>query len=147
MSINSIYTFKTDICLMALILRNFFFKEQCKEMKANCVYTLMQVDTILFKLETSIHNLSKITLFCSKLFALTVLKILKKPVTIFKHPLTMKSMQAHSTSSPAFAFSATMLSQYINNIIHYIVKNSQYCLRIVTILSTYCDNIVNIFWQ
>ena len=35
-----------------------------------------------------------------------------------------------------------MLSQYIDIIIHHIVKNSQYCHRIVAILSTHCDNIV-----
>ena len=42
-----------------------------------------------------------------------------------------------SRSSPAFAFSATILSQYIGKIVHHIVKK-------LTILSPYYDNIVNI---
>ena len=44
---------------------------------------------------------------------------------------------------PAFAFFATILSQYVDNAVHHIVKNSQYGHHIIIILSTFCDNIVN----
>ena len=46
-------------------------------------------------------------------------------------------------TSPAFAFFTTILSQYVDHIVHHIVKNSQYCHHIVIMLSTYCDNIVH----
>ena len=50
----------------------------------------------------------------------------------------------YSTSPlPAFAFYTTTLSQYVDSVVHNIVKNSQYCHHIVTTLSTYCDNIVH----
>ena len=40
-------------------------------------------------------------------------------------------------------FYAIILPQYVDNIVHHIVRNSQYCPYILKIFSTYCDNMVN----
>ena len=68
-------------------------------------------------------------------------KLLYRVTCLFDLVMVCKVIFVYN-SSPAFAFFATVLSRYVDNIVHHIVKISQYCHGIVTILSTYCENSV-----